>query len=154
MLTHADYFMTALCVEREGRGEPREGQIAIASTVRNRTLMRHTTPYEEVIKPWAFTSITGKGDPNLTIFPPINDPLWINIQILSAGVLEGTIADPTEGATLYYNPLAIESKSVIHLSTGKVIAFPEKWNPDVVEFVIQIGAHYFFREVIAHELSA
>lgn len=147
MLSHADYALTELCVYREGSGEPRAGQVAIAWSVKNRVLKHGTTPYEEVTKKWQFTSITGTGDPNLTRFGDQHDPTWQQCQIIADGVLEGSIGDPTNGSTLYYNPDAIETDVEITLTDGRVIPFPKTWNRLAVRFVLQIGKHYFFQEI-------
>lgn len=145
-LNHADYFMTALAVYREAGGEPREGQVAVAWNIRNRTFRNNTSPYAEVIRKWQFTSITGDGDVNLTRYAADTDLVWINIQIIASSVLEGSLTDPTDGANLYYNPRAIKTSAFYDLPTGERIPFPHNWNPDVVTFKVQIGKHYFFKE--------
>jgi spore germination cell wall hydrolase CwlJ-like protein len=146
-MTHADYFMTSLCLFREAAGEGREGQIAVAWNIVNRTNKRHSTPYAEVVRPWQFSSITAPGDVTLTKYGSETDATWQQCQLLAADVLEGQIADPTSGSTLYYNPNGIKTTSTISLPDGRIIPFPSTWNAAKVEFVIQIGKHFFWKEV-------
>lgn len=145
MLSHADYALTELCVWREAQGEGRAGQIAVAWVIKNRSDTSGLSPYEVVTTKWQFSSMTAPGDPNLGKFGNALDPIWQQCQIIADGVLEGTISDPVSGATLYYNPNAIETTATIVLPNGNSIPYPHGWDKNV-HFVSQIGKHYFFKE--------
>ena len=144
-MTHADYAICSLCIWREARGDGNTAMSAVACVIRNRVKKSGRTPYAEVIKPWAFSSITAKGDPELALFPPDSDPAWIQAQLITGNVLDGLTADITGGSTLYYAPKSIVTTATIQIPTGK-IPFPQKWNPAVVKFACQIGSQVFFTE--------
>lgn len=146
MLRPIDIAFVSLCVYREAAGEGREGQIAVAWNIVNRMNKRHSSPYAEVVRPWQFSSITAPGDATLTKYGSESDATWQQCQLLAADVLEGQIADPTSGSTLYYNPNGIKTTSTISLPDGRTIPFPSTWDSTKVEFVIQIGKHFFFKE--------
>lgn len=103
MATSEDLFMTALCLWREARGEGEQGMIAVGCVIRNRSARHKTTPYEEVIRPWAFSSITATGDPQLKLWPKESDLSWIAAQKIAASVLNESAPDITGAATLYYD---------------------------------------------------
>lgn len=145
-MTHSDYFMLALCLWREARGEGYAGQVAVACVVRNRVLKTHTNYYAQVVKPWAFSSITAKGDLQLASYPNVLDSQWLQCQNIAQSVADGEIGDTTGGATLYWNPQGIHSSHTFTCLDGKVVSFPDSWNPAVVEETVQIGAHIFLKE--------
>lgn len=147
MFSHADYAAVEICVWREAQGEGRVGQIAVAWAIKNRSIRYNLTPYEVVTKKWQFSSMTAPGDPNLGKFGLVLDPTWQQCQIIADGVLDGTISDPVNGSTLYYNPLAIETTASLKLPEDRDIPFPQNWNVSKVEFVAQIGKHYFLKEL-------
>jgi len=131
-VTHADYALTALCLWREARGEGNTGMLAVACVIRNRVQKNNSTYFAQVVKPWAFSSITAHGDPQLTVFPKESDPSWIQAQLIATNVLDGGVNDITNGATLYYDDS---------------ISFPKSWNRDAVVPVGKIGRLSLFREV-------
>jgi N-acetylmuramoyl-L-alanine amidase len=145
-MTHADYFMTALCLWREARGEGRTGQVAVGCVIRNRVLKRSTSYYVEIIKPWAFSSMTARGDLQLALYPVTLDSMWAQCQQVAQEICDGLTADVTAGATLYWNPKGISSTKTFVTLAAETVAFPESWNPDVVTETVQIGAHIFLRE--------
>lgn len=131
-MTPADLYMTALCLWREARGEGEQGMTAVACVIRNRAAKRKTSPYAEVIRPWAFSSITATGDPQLKLWPKESDPTWITAQRITAAVLTESAPDVTGGATLYYDDS---------------IPFPKSWNRAVVRPTVKLGQLNFFMEV-------
>jgi spore germination cell wall hydrolase CwlJ-like protein len=131
-MTPADLYMTALCLWREARGEGEQGMQAVACVIRNRAAKRKTSPYAEVIRPWAFSSITATGDPQLKLWPKESDPTWITAQRLTTAVLTESSPDITGGATLYYDDS---------------IGFPKSWNRAVVRPTVKLGRLNFFLEV-------
>ena len=132
--TTPDSFMLALCLWREARGEGVAGMTAVGSVIRNRVLSRKTSYYAEVMRPWQFSSITAHGDPELTLWPALSDPSWEEAQRLAAGIIDGSLADTTGGATLYY---------------ADSMGFPKDWNRAECVATVTVGRQFFFREVTA-----
>ncbi len=84
-------YLLSLCVWREGRGEPPEGQELIAQTVKNRVNdPRWPNTYTGVIlQPRQFSAFTA-GDPNATKFPlSETDPAWVSCVDAADLVLSG-----------------------------------------------------------------
>src|SRR5258708_2781286 len=143
-MSHSDYFMLALCLWREARGEGKDGQIAVACVVRNRVHKRMSSYYVEVVKPLQFSSITDKGvqdktggylrkpDPQLSLYPNSLDTAWKQCQEMAEVVCDVTIQDITNGATLYY---------------ADSIPFPPSWDKSKLIQTSKIGHHTFFREL-------
>lgn len=128
--------LLALCVWREGRNQPFRGLRGIAWSVRNR--VEHPSwwgkSYSEVItKRWQFSSFN-EGDPNALQFP-VDDPAWSSCLQAAEDVYGGIIADPTGGATHYYNPAAVKATP--------------KWveGPPPATFTVQLGDHLFYTGV-------
>jgi spore germination cell wall hydrolase CwlJ-like protein len=139
MLTHADYFMTSLCLWREARGEGEAGMTAVACVIRNRAAKHGTAPYAEVTAPLQFSSVTDGGngttrkpDPQLSKYPKASDPSWAAAQGIAAGVLDGSVKDVTGGATLYYDDS---------------IPFPASWDKSKTRPAAKIGRLNFFTEL-------
>jgi spore germination cell wall hydrolase CwlJ-like protein len=130
-MSTADLFMTALCLWREARGEGTEGMTAVCWVIRNRTLKHGTTAYAEVVKKWQFSSITAAGDPELIVYPAMQDEQFVQAQSIIDQVFAGTVPDPTGGATLYY---------------ATSIPFPASWNRSVITQTAHIGRQIFFKE--------
>lgn len=139
--------MLSLCLWREARGEGSEGQTAVACVIRNRVIKNSTNYYAEIVKPWQFSSITAKGDPQLGLFPSAFDKQWEQCQEIAQNVIFGQIQDVTGGATLYWNPKGIESNHTFTTLMGSTVAFPDSWNPHKVSETVQIGDHIFLKEL-------
>lgn len=148
MPTHADYGITALCLWREARGEGIAGMTAVASVIMNRVRKHGTTPFVEVVAPWQFSSMTAEGDTQLIVYPEALDAQWVQAQTISQSVLDGSVSDPTGGATLYWSPNGIRSTKMFTLNDGTQVKFPQSWNPTVVRETVKIGAHVFLKELI------
>lgn len=101
-LNVSDQFMLALTAWRENRGGGRTGMQSVMNVILNRASRRNSTAYEECVRPWQFTSITGKNDPQLMNWPAATDPAWQEAQNLAANASTGDLADITSGATSYY----------------------------------------------------
>lgn len=129
-----DTFMTALCIWREARGEGELGMIAVAHVIKNRAAKRKTSPYTEVIRPWAFSSISAHGDQQLNIWPKEGDASWATAQRIAVNLFTmGVPNDPTKGATLYYD--------------DSLPSIPKTWNRAVIQATVKLGSLNFFREV-------
>jgi len=98
-----DQFMLALTAWRENRSGGRPGMQSVMNVLMNRVARRNSTAYEECVRPWQFSSITAKNDPQLTVWPARDDPAWQEALLLAeqAGTPYGLI-DLTDGATSYY----------------------------------------------------
>lgn len=131
-MNFADQFMLALCLWREARGVGNSGMVAVGCVIRNRVSKYKSSFYIEVTKPLQFSSITAKGDPQLTNFPKYVDPSWQLAIKIAIGFASDAIADTTGGATLYYDDS---------------IPFPRDWDVHKVEDTIKIGRLNFFKEL-------
>jgi spore germination cell wall hydrolase CwlJ-like protein len=131
-MTHMDYAMAALCLWREARGEGERGMAGVGWVLRNRVARRGSCYFAEVVRPWQFSSMTAKGDPQVANYPAVADPSWALAQQVAAYVIEKALADPTGGATLYYDDS---------------IAFPKSWDRAKVQATVKIGRLNFYREV-------
>ena len=129
----ADLFMLALCLWREARGVGNSGMVAVGCVIKNRVSRNKSSYYAEVVKPWQFSSITAKGDPQLGYYPPVQDQSWQLAQKIATNILSGTVSDTTEGATLYYDDS---------------IPFPAGWDIHKVEDTVKIGRLNFFKELV------
>jgi N-acetylmuramoyl-L-alanine amidase len=109
-----DLDILARTLHGEARGEPTDGQIAVAWVIRNRAsrarfagdLACRAGATEKVcLAPWQF-SCWNKGDPNRALLLTADIPAHAAQLAVAGGVLEGTIPDPTGGADHYYTEAA------------------------------------------------
>ena len=124
-----DLTALALVSWREARGEGVAGVQAVLNVIKNRAIKQNKTPYEIIIAPWQFSSMTATGDPELGLWPKLTDVQWLECVDLSQKLLNGTLEDNTDGATFYY------------ATTIK----PPKWSYSM-EKTIQIGKQIFMKE--------
>jgi len=101
-MTIQDQFLLALTCWRENRGGGLTGMQSVANVILNRAAARKTSPYVECVRPWQFSSITAKGDPELTLWPATTDPQFAIALELASDAAVGTLADITGYATSYY----------------------------------------------------
>lgn len=101
-MTIADQFVLALTCWRENRGGGVPGMQSVANVIMNRAAKRRTDAYTECVRPMQFSSLTAKGDPELTLWPADNDPQWLEAIALAGQATAGTLEDITDGATSYY----------------------------------------------------
>lgn len=115
----SDLYLLARCVYAEARGEPYEGQVAIAAVVLNRVKSSQfpNTISGVIYQPWAFTAVND-GQINLT---PNETAMKAAKDALNGW-------DPTYGCLYYYNPATATSKWI--------------WSLTVV---MKIGRHSFAR---------
>ena len=113
----SDLYLLAKCVYSEARGEPYEGQVAVAAVVVNRVESPEfpNTIAEVIYQPWAFTAVHDGQinlEPNETAYSAAKDAMngW----------------DPTYGCLYYYNPATATSKWIFSRTT-----------------VVTIGKHVF-----------
>ena len=130
-ITPADEYMLARCLYLEDRSGGYNGMVAVGSVVRNRVLRDRCSYYAAVVRHLQFSSITAKGDPELTLYPAETEPAWMQAQAIAASIIDGSIADTTHGATLYY---------------AQSIPFPASWNRAKVTATVSVGGQHFFTE--------
>jgi Cell Wall Hydrolase len=141
-MTDLDRVFLAIVMWKENRGGGTPGMTSVANVIQNRAAKRGTTVYSECVRPLQFSSITAKGDPELTLWPAATDPAFVEALALA----EGELTDITGSATLYYAPKAISTTKRITLLDGRSVPFPGTWNPAAVEFTVEIADQLFFRE--------
>ena len=113
----SDLYLLAKCVYSEARGEPYEGQVAVAAVVLNRVESPEfpNTISEVIYQPWAFTAVHDGQinlEPDSTAYSAAKDAMngW----------------DPTYGCLYYYNPATATSSWICTRTT-----------------VVTIGRHVF-----------
>jgi hypothetical protein len=146
-MTIEDEVLIALTAWRENRGGGTQGMQSVINVIINRANHRKTTPYSECVRALQFSSITAKGDPELTLWPAETDSEWIMAKSMAEAAANERLDDLTGGATLYYAPLDISNKRTIILGEIGTVPFPEDWNQGAVKFTVEIANQLFFREV-------
>ncbi len=101
-MTSYDVFMLALTAWRENRGGGTAGMTSVINVICNRAAQRKTSPYAECVRPWQFSSITAKGDPELATWPNPHDATFLEALTIAESASRGELKDITGGATFYY----------------------------------------------------
>jgi hypothetical protein len=146
-MTIQDQVILALTMWRENRGGGIAGMQSVANVVMNRAVQRKTSAFVECLRPLQFSSLTAKGDPELTLWPQETDEYWVSALLLAAKAAEGTLEDITGGADLYYAPkgLVTTRGQKFTLPNGNVIQFPDGWNENAVVYTCTIADQVFFK---------
>ncbi len=142
-----DQVFLAVTMWKENRGAGVSGMQSVANVLMNRAAKRKTDVYTECVRPLQISSLTAKGDPELTLWPQDSDPAWQNALDLAAHAAAGILVDITNGATLYYAPQSRSWKQRFTLPNGNVIPFPDDWNREAVAYTGEVGSQYFFKEI-------
>jgi N-acetylmuramoyl-L-alanine amidase len=127
-----DVAITALCAWREARGEGREGMRAVMHVIRNRAEAASHSWADVVSVPWQFSSLTARGDPELTLWPVHGNRDWESFETamqLAADISEGIDAEDITGGATHYIADSIE---------------PPAWANNMVQ-TAKIGHHRFFK---------
>lgn len=125
----SDTVFMALTIWREARGEPQDGQVAVAHSILNRVKKPSwwgKSVMEVLFKKWQYSSLTDPKDRQLTTWPK-DDTVWGQCLFVADQVLSGNFSNPVPGADSYYD-----------LS----ISAPKWATPEM--FVKQIGRLRFF----------
>ena len=94
-------FLVALCIWRESRGQPFEGQRAVGHVIRNRVSdSRWPDTYRGVVLQPKQFSCFNADDPQVTKYPEFNDS-WID-AVAAARLAMSSLTDPTGGANHYH----------------------------------------------------
>lgn len=99
----------ALLIWREARSEGVKGMTAVGCVVRNRVQARWGSWFKCMTAKNQFTSISVKGDPQLTLWPPPTDSQWAEAMSIASRVYDGLETDVTGGALYYENPTTATS---------------------------------------------
>lgn len=140
-----DQFLLALTVWRENRSGGLPGMQSVANVIVNRAAKRSTSAYTECTRAWQFSSITAKGDPELTLWPSDGDPQWAQALDLAQQASTGALADITGGAIDYYAPAGQHWTKRFTLPSGATVPFPDHWNEDAVTYLCTIAGQLFFK---------
>ncbi len=126
----ADRTFLALTIYREARGEPRDGKIGVAMTMKNR-VSRPSWWGKDVqgvlFKKWQYSSLTDPKDRQLTVWPVANDPIWQECLTIACDALDDKLNNPVPGADSYFDTSIP----------------PPKWT-ETARFVKRIGRLVFF----------
>jgi N-acetylmuramoyl-L-alanine amidase len=132
-----DADIMARTIMGEARGEPEEGQIAVAWVILNRAASGKWYGgggdiYSVCRKPYQF-SCWNSDDPNRSIIirARAGDPVFDKCLAVAKMALRGSVSDPTNNATHYY---------------AKYIAAPA-WSRPPAIFTVRIGVHKFYKNV-------
>lgn len=134
-----DRVVLALCVWGESRGEPVEGQIAVACVVRNRFKLKGTGSWAGIcLAPEQF-SCFNDDDPNsgpiarasVSLMTSMPTPELAQALWIADGVMSGGAKDNTVGATHYLVTALLKSK-------------PPSW-ADGQPVLVTIGQHSFLK---------
>ncbi|MBU5450019.1 cell wall hydrolase [Acetivibrio sp. MSJd-27] len=110
----SDTQLLARCVNGEARGEPFEGQVAVAAVILNRVKhasFPNTIP-GVIYQPGAFTAVSDGQ---------INVPIDPNSSVYKACESAMNGWDPSEGAIYYYNPSTATNKWIFSRPLIKTI---------------------------------
>lgn len=137
-----DAKLLALCCWREARGESLDAKIAQCWSVRNR--VDHPSWWgidwqSVILKPWQYSSFN-VTDPNSEKWPADDDPSWAQCQEAAETVMLGSMSDPTNGSTHYYDTS---------------IKFPKAWgNESEWNNTLNVGHFRFWKLRPPADLSA
>lgn len=130
-MTEYDLEIFAKTIFGEARGEPEQGQIAVACCILNRHKVKKwfsgRTIAETCLRPWQF-SCWNKNDPNAQKLAKLTYPSYSRYFPV---IEKAKAKDITNGATHYYNP-----------SVCKEPAWAKGKTP-----CARIGQHLFFKEI-------
>lgn len=145
-MTIQDQVISALTAWRENRQPPYQADLqSIINVIMNRAAATGDSPYHVCTQHAQFSSISMMG-PEADLWPVDNDPQWLLALSLVAQEVAGTLADLTDGSTLYYAPLSIQTTAKITLPAGTIVPFPQGWNAAVVKYQVRIGNQLFFTQ--------
>ena len=128
--------LLAVCAWREARGEGLQGMRAVMHVIRNR-VQAWKQDWDEVIsRRNQFTSMSVKGDGQLTVWPDDDDALFEQVLDLAVDIYHGMDNDITEGALYYENPQVATSQWFIDRIRNNPMEHPT---------TAIIGRHTFYK---------
>lgn len=129
-----DTFLLALTMQREARGEGRDGMRAVGHVVRNRNLAGWGSIYDCITKKNQFSSISVLGDSQTIYFPKPAD--FLDTCYDARRIMEGNDGDITGGALYYYNPKTATSPWFLKTIVSDIENHPT---------TIILGNHTFYK---------
>ena len=104
MLSNYKYFLLALCMWREARGEGTDGMKAVGCVIRNniKNKVADFSWIDILLHPFFISSLTAINDPEERKWPLYEDVQWAICLDLALGIISGSIEDITNGATHYF----------------------------------------------------
>jgi len=133
----SDMDILALTIYGEARGEPIEGQIAVASVIRNRAAAWHRTYREICLAPEQF-SCWNTNDPNYPLLISLSRQLANDIDLTDA-VLKQCLAV----ADIVYNNDSMDNTHGSLNYITKALQLSDKCPSWAKDFKIQIGSQVF-----------
>lgn len=146
--TEVNIAEAALTAWRENRGGQNAGVQSVLNVLVNRRNRDGSSLYEECIKKLQFSSMTAKGDPELTLYPLNGDPQMAVAVDMARQAEINELPDITGGATDYYAPagLTTHDGQTFTKPDGTVVPFPDGWDKTKVIFTVEIADQLFFKE--------
>lgn len=138
---HHDVVTLARTLWGEARGEPLEGQVAVAWVIRNRAsrsqfagklVGREGAAAAVCLAPWQF-SCWNESDPNRAKLLVLREDQCRREIGVASNVLDGLVPDPTNGADHYHT---IDPPAWAE-------AWPPTWAPSMRE-TARFGGHVFY----------
>lgn len=139
----------ALTVWGEARGEPVEGQVAVAWVIKNRAASRRQTIQTVCLAKWQF-SCWWEDSANARLLAEraeamlagriLPEPKWLELLQRCHQVLVGAIPDPTGGATFYC------SRAFLDDPANEGSWFVKAVNAETLVRPTVVGRHVFFFE--------
>lgn len=106
LIGEAELVFLALTVWREARGQSRECQVGVAYSIMNRVKNPGwwgNSVCSVLFKRLQYSSMTYKGDPQLTTWPAETDPSWLQCLEVASTVLVEAEENPVPGADSYHD---------------------------------------------------
>ena len=132
-MSQTDIAIGSLCAWRENRGGGEPGMHSVLNVLVNRAVARGTSIEQESLRPWQFSSMTAKGDPQLRLGPDCLDAADLSAYLtavrLAAEADAGNLPDITGGATSYF---------------ASSMADPPEWAASM-QFTVEIAGQRFYR---------
>ena len=123
----SSFFWASLCVYKEARSEPIEGQIAVVQVIMNRAIKRRQSVKEVITADEQFSWYNGHKEPPIYNYTAFMEAM----KAVGMAMLQRLGGNTLHGANLYYNPKKSDPYWA-HLERVKLIA--------------NIGNHRFMRE--------
>lgn len=140
-----DVFILAVTAVCEASNQGDDGLIGVTWSIINRFNEHQWDAGKTIaatcLKPWAYSSWNTE-DPNRVrvLSMGVADPIFHRCLEIASAILEGTLPDPTDGATHYYSVKIDEPNWVSGLKNGVRVA-------PAATFTVQIKDHRFYKAV-------
>lgn len=101
----SEFYLLALAIYREARGEVHDAKVAVGWTIKNRVLhpgWYGKTWFEVITKKYQFSSFN-LGEVNSIVFGAPGENAWRESVRAATDVMFNDVADPTGGALFYFD---------------------------------------------------